>query len=184
MAIRANASKRAGPLPRWAWALLVVGGALAAYYLYRRNRPGQDTSTGFTSTSIVPVGATAQLAAQSNQPSTNAAPADSMSPDVVAALGEEQTTLATILQDLLANQASLQPGFDSSTGTTTGPMAASAPLPAPASTSGALPVVTVAAPYGGVVSKIKTKGGATITTYRSGRKVEQAPGKSPYVVKK
>lgn len=38
-------------------------------------------------------------------------------------------------------------------------------------------------PFGGVVSKTKLKNGATLTTYASGRQVEQAPGKSAYVVR-
>jgi hypothetical protein len=38
-------------------------------------------------------------------------------------------------------------------------------------------------PFGGVTSVRKLKSGATLTTYASGRQVEQAPGKSPYVVR-
>lgn len=41
-----------------------------------------------------------------------------------------------------------------------------------------------AAPFGGVVSVKKLKNGSTLTTYASGRQVQQAPGKSAYVVKK
>jgi hypothetical protein len=46
------------------------------------------------------------------------------------------------------------------------------------------PAAAKPAAFGGIVSKVKTKTGAIITTYASGRKVEQAPGKSPYVIRK
>lgn len=41
-----------------------------------------------------------------------------------------------------------------------------------------------AVPFGGVVGVTKLKSGATLTTYATGRQVEQAPGKSAYVTKK
>ena len=40
------------------------------------------------------------------------------------------------------------------------------------------------AAYGGIVSTKKLASGATLTTFATGRQVEQAPGKAPYVVKK
>ena len=40
------------------------------------------------------------------------------------------------------------------------------------------------AAYGGIVSTKKLASGATLTTFATGREVEQAPGRSPYVVKK
>lgn len=39
-------------------------------------------------------------------------------------------------------------------------------------------------PYGGVTATKKLANGATLTTYASGRQVEQAPGKNAYVTKK
>lgn len=42
----------------------------------------------------------------------------------------------------------------------------------------------VAAPFGGVVSTKTLKNGSTLTTYASGRQVQQVPGKTAYVVKK
>ncbi len=39
------------------------------------------------------------------------------------------------------------------------------------------------APFGGVVSVKTLKNGSTLTTYASGRQVQQVPGKSAYVVK-
>lgn len=42
----------------------------------------------------------------------------------------------------------------------------------------------VAAPFGGVVSTKTLKNGSTLTTYKSGRQVQQAPGKTAYVVRK
>ncbi len=38
-------------------------------------------------------------------------------------------------------------------------------------------------PYGGVVSTKKLKNGSLLTTYASGRQVQQVPGKTPYVVR-
>jgi hypothetical protein len=39
-----------------------------------------------------------------------------------------------------------------------------------------------AAPFGGVTSVKRLANGSTVTTYASGRKVQQAPGKSAYVI--
>ena len=60
-------------------------------------------------------------------------------------------------------------------------------LPGNNNTSGAKPGMSIAtAPvaFGGVTGTKTLANGATLTTYASGRQVEQAPGKSAYVVKK
>lgn len=48
----------------------------------------------------------------------------------------------------------------------------------------ALPKATNQQPFGGVVSSVRLPNGSMLTTYGSGRQVQQAPGKSPYVVKR
>lgn len=47
-----------------------------------------------------------------------------------------------------------------------------------------LPTGVTGKGFGGVVSVKKLANGATLTTFGSGRQVEQLPGKTPYVVKK
>lgn len=57
------------------------------------------------------------------------------------------------------------------------------PGPASARTSSSPPAATPPTePFGGIVSVVTLANGAKLTTYGSGRKVEQAPGKPPYVV--
>jgi hypothetical protein len=66
------------------------------------------------------------------------------------------------------------------------PVAASTPNFAAkaAAQSDALRAQGAAVPFGGVVSVRKLANGATLTTYASGHQVEQAPGKTAYVVRK
>jgi hypothetical protein len=59
----------------------------------------------------------------------------------------------------------------------------STPAPAAAATKSSAASSTGGQPFGGVVSHRTLKNGAILTTYASGRQVEQVPGKSPYVVK-
>lgn len=67
-----------------------------------------------------------------------------------------------------------------STGQAVVPWSSLPASPVPKATQPAAP----AEPFGGVASVKKLANGATLTTYESGRQVEQAPGKSAYVVHK
>ena len=190
--------KKVGPLPAWAWGLLVLA-VLAWFLFFRRSNSGTTATTGAadtaTSTLYPQDNATDLNAAQAGQPSTNSAPADSLSPDVLSALQAQNSDLVTALSG--AFQSSFTSGV-APYATATG-YGLALPVDTPAPEQGAATVTTPTAvsqpsgsggtkpaatqPFGGIVSKTRTKTGATLTTYANGRVVEQAQGRSPYVVK-
>lgn len=203
-------TRKIGPLPVWAWAIIV---AVVGYFLYRR-----FAATGSTQSASVPQG-TAQPATDSSgalglSPSAGA-PADTgqTTSDLVTALGGQQASLLAALeqanQDVVglaqsqisalqaqttagpfqtqtASMVGSQPGGSNSpvvafasptvTGATSTPATTVAKASSAASSSGGQP-------FGGVVSTTKTKTGSILTRYASGRIVEQAPGKTAYVVR-
>lgn len=196
-------TKKLGPLPRWAWLGILIVVVVFWWYRRRQNSANQVAAAGATptgqETNVVPVqsgaGTQDMAGAMSGQPSTNTAPSDQLSSDVLQTIGAENSALVDALGTALQNAYQLGGGaYMTSTGTPpanwTGstPMQPASTVSAPVATTPSTPsatatkVATPAQPFGGIVSKTKLKNGATLTTYASGRQVEQLPGHSPYVV--
>lgn len=192
-------TRKVGPLPVWAWAAIVL---VIAFIVWRRRK----SSTAGTTSGASPGGATIvtgntpatagpQDAALAGQPSTATPPAAGLDPATLDSLVGPDSPLVSALNALaLAPYTAPTPDATAS-GAGTGGGAVSTPTIG-ASTGGFTPTTTVAhstplappakpapaKPFGGIVSKVRLKNGATLTTYASGRKIEHAPGRSPYVV--
>ena len=189
--------KKIGPLPAWGWGLIVL--AVLGYFLFFR-KPNAGTvagvvSTGQTAGTPLDANAGAINAAQAGQPSTNSAPADSLSPETQGYILTTPSDLSTALTAALAGAypSGVAPyatatGYDPighstdlqvvGTATATAPVAAKKPTASGGTAPRSLQ------PFGGIVHKKKLKNGATLTTYANGRQVEQLPGKPAYVVRK
>lgn len=91
-------AKKAG-LPVWAWAGIAVAGV--AGYLLLRARSGSDASASADTSPVLAGGQVGPIdAAQSGQPSQNAAPATMLDPSVLDALtgiGDKISTLGDVL---------------------------------------------------------------------------------------
>lgn len=190
--------KKIGPLPAWGWGLIVF--AVLAWFLFFR-RSNKGTTAGAVdsgqSSYVEPVSQNAGdvNGAQAGQPSTVTAPADQLSPDVLAALNALPSQVSQAVQDAFATSYQAGAGaYSTSTGygavgpLDTGPTQGTASVSAPTAVGPKKGSASVGAktsqPFGGIVSKVKLKNGAILTTYANGRRVEQAPGKSAYVVSK
>lgn len=213
MKISATLTRKIGPLPAWAWGTLLVVVAYVIYRRRRNSGAGTTNAPSTSGAPNYPGGAeivtgntaqpSAQDAAMSGQPSTNYPPGAMLDQSTLDSLFGAGSPLVTGLEDF-SNSAYLygiNPGgpnagipAEASGG---GGVNVSVPTPA-AHTGGLTPVTTKAKskpavkapakkppkPHGGIVSKVKLKSGATVTTYASGRKVEQAPGHRSYVIHK
>lgn len=195
-------TKKLGPLPRWAWLGILLVLVIVWWYRRRQNAANQVATAGAIpsgqSTNVVPVqsgaGVQDMAGAMSGQPAANAAPSDQLSGEVLQTIGAENSALVQALSQALAGAYSGGAGaYATSTGQLAGwnpggPMQPASTVTAPVATTPSTPsatatkVATPAQPFGGIVSKTKLKNGATLTTYASGRQVEQLPGHSPYVV--
>lgn len=195
--------RKVGPLPLYVWLLL---GAAVGYLVWRHGKMvgGAGTTSGNVGAEVVSGNTTATPvdAALAGQPSTNYAPANQIDPSVLDSLLGSGSPLVTALNGNADAAAAAASGGGSLYATSTGDGSASnpggqtavatpgtqtggyVPTTTVATTKPATPAAAAAPAFGGIVSKIKTKTGATITTYANGRKVEQAPGHSPYVIVK
>ena len=190
--------KKVGPLPAWGWGLIIF--AVLAYFLFFR-KSNKGTNAGAVSSGqssyVEPVSQNAGdvNGAQAGQPSTATAPADQLSPQVLDALNALPSQVSQAVQDAFASSYQLGAGaYATSTGygavgpLDTGPTQGTATVSSPVAVGQRKGSTAVGAktsqPFGGIVKKTKLKNGATLTIYANGRRVEQVPGHSPYVVAK
>lgn len=194
--------RKVGPFPLWVY--LVVGLVLAVY-LYR-HRSSSSSSTASTSSASPTDSGTVTDTGGAGGPSGVSGSQGSTvtaSPDYSATLEQlqqGQSDIASILAGLASSGSSQAAGTnvdtygnatpDSSQGVGPGanggyanPPPSSGGNSGPAATPSTHQTTVAKQPFGGVVSTRKLKNGATLTTYASGRQVEQLPGKSAYVVK-
>lgn len=202
--------KKLGPLPVWAWVVIAAAGVGVGLWLRRRGQSGASAG-GATIPAVNPdpgstsypdfSGASSGTGTAAGAQVASGAPAG-IDPqqyvnDVLSAFSTGgQNSLGIYQQGESASLGWLQTaasflsspggGYAAPTAPTVpgltspaGPVVA--PTPIPSSTH--VQQVKAAAPFGGVVSTRTGKGGVKITTYASGRVVEQAPGKKPYVAK-
>lgn len=188
--------KKLGPLPLWAWA--VIGGVSvgAVWWYMGRNKQSTGVLSTTGSTGVSP-----QDTTQGGYPSAATPPGQGLDQQTLqdalsqalssSGIGQfESWAQGTITQNENAIQ-SLQDSLGSSLQGIQDSLSALASV-APLSSLGPNPNQGGAtkqrtgksAPSrtSRVVSRKKLKSGATVTTYSSGRKVEQAPGRSPYVI--
>lgn len=190
--------KKVGPLPAWAWGLILV--AVLGYFMFFR-RGNSGTNAGAVSTDAAgsqqtPLDANAGAvnAAQAGQPSTNSAPADMLDPSTQGYLLTTPSALSDALTSALGNAyvngvgpyatatgTAYDPGMQPADSVST-PVAAAPHAKKPSGSGGSKPKSLQ--PFGGIVHKRRLKNGATLTTYANGRQVEHRKGHKPYVVAK
>jgi hypothetical protein len=203
---------KVGPLPVWGWAaLLLVGGYLAYRLFYQGGSSSSTTATPATDTTGAgsdagTAGSTPAGGDFSGSPSPDTQAG--LNGDLLSQLSGFQNGLDALTAAVQSSPAFWPTGGDSGAGSTvpndgtqvanpqptaralpavvTHSTPASSPNYAAAAVAKTAAAKTVAAPqpFGGVVSVSKLKNGSTVTTYASGRKVQQAPGKTAYVIKK
>ena len=201
-------TKKVGPLPVWAWVATAVGTYLAYRYFSGASAstttPAATDTTGATGTPVDTSGLGGGTVTGSSPDTSGYQPFS----DLISQLESQN---ASLISAVLTYEGGLGGGTTGSypggmtdtnpppTTSTTSAVASKSPYvnggtqrTIPASTrnfaqaavaktaAGAATGTKVA--FGGVVSTKKLTNGATLTTYASGRQVEQAPGKSAYVV--
>lgn len=189
-------TRKFGPLPAWAY-LLIVGGAVY-WWRHRSSSTGAASTTttaddgGGFGGSFTPTdgGGGGGGSSDAGTPDTPVTPGSSTVPDSTndgAGTGSSPSSNPSASPAAKAKAAAATPGATSGTvvaGQSVNPDAVArafssgptAPIKA-AETASATPA------FGGVKSTV-VKNGTTITTYGSGRVVEQAKGKSAYVAHK
>lgn len=205
--------RKVGPLPLWAWVLVgIVGGYFALKLIRGGSSSGASAATDNQSSASSPSPSSSMgVAPSAGSPSdTGTATSDLLSSfgsqqesllSALEAANQDVVGLAQAQIQYAQTQTSM-----GSFQTQTQPLVATDPYAnapqyvyvqpsAVTAAPSAPPAASVATrsssantgggqPFGGVVSTAKLKNGATLTTYASGRQVEQVPGKSPYVVKR
>ncbi len=197
-------TKKVGPLPVWAWVATAVGTYLAYRYFSGASAstmtPAATDTTGATGTPVDTSGLGGGTVTGSSPDTSGYQPFS----DLISQLESQNASLLSAVLD----QGGLAGGTTGSSsgagdgGTGIDVVATTSKSPyvnggtqktIPASTrnfaeaavaktaAGAATGTKVA--FGGVVSTKTLKNGATLTTYASGRQVEQAKGKSAYVVR-
>lgn len=187
-------------LPKWAIPVGIIG-VIALWYFFIKGKSSGPAQAGNPFPSSTPV----QDGANAGQPSVNAAPADSLGPGVLDALGvslQQTGLLGGVLGEVAIgaqNQLGSIAGQTVSSAFSFGESALasqantiSATMPYSSGgvspTGGVSTTAAKAAPkpaFGGIVStRTNPKTGVKTTTYANGRIVTQAPGKTAYVSKK
>lgn len=187
-------------LPVWAWVLIIGGLIFAVYYYYKKKAvsSGANASpldSGAAAQNISPdagapvdTGSASPDASGIGVPSGGGMPFGTDGNTVPWESGAvSPLTLSTIPDQTSSNPVPNQPAVSSS-------LLKIAETPVSAKTqnfaqaaqarTAAGRAAGVNVPFGGVTGIQRLKNGATVTTYASGRKVEQARGKSAYVIKK
>ncbi len=204
--LSARLTRKVGPLPVWAWAVVILAGGYLVYKLRKPSAAAASQSTAVPVTPDVTGSPTAGSVGSGGATDTgglSSAPLD-LSPltQGFQGIGDQ---LSQLEQQLQAQSALLASGYGqggppgstdqgvaaapaSSTPVSAyhpayHPVAATAPNFARAATAQTR-ALGPSAPFGGVTSTRTTSSGARITTYASGRQVEQAPGHTAYVIKK
>lgn len=201
-------TKKVGPLPVWAWVATAVGTYLAYRYFSGANAsaaqattPSSTDTTGMTGTPTDTSGSAGGTVTGST-PDTSGYTAYS---DILSQLEGQNSSLTSALLAGESNYttsgvtgvgdggSSSGSGAPASTVTSKSPYisgSTQSTIPVSAKNFAQAAVAKTAAgaatgtkvAFGGVVSTKTLKNGATLTTYASGRQVEQAKGKSAYVV--
>lgn len=201
-------TKKLGPLPVWVWVATAVGTYLAYRYFTGANAsaaqvttPSSTDSSGTTGTPTDTSGLTGGSVTGST-PDTSGYTAYS---DILSQLEGQNASLTSALlageSNYTASGLSSGGGGGSSSGS--GAPASTVASKSPYISGGTQSTIPTSTPnfaqaavaktaagaatgtklaFGGVTSVKTLKNGATLTTYASGRKVEQAKGKSAYVV--
>lgn len=174
-------TKKVGPVPLYFY---LIGAGIVILYLYYRHRQSQTASANgqfngslnqqtIPSGVVVPPSTTGNNNQGSNDGSTTY-------PNDYAT----QTDLASAIDSIDNNTQSAIAGITFPTpniNITVPTTGNSSPSKATAASKTA---AKNAQPFGGILRTVKTKSGATLTYYKSGRITEQVAGKSPYVVHK
>jgi hypothetical protein len=200
-------TRKKGPLPVWAWLILA---SLAGWYLWKRlgsNVASQNPAASSAQQTATGPPATDNSGATSGDGSASGGLS---AQDLASALGASNDSLAQMFaQSLADNNAQLEAWWQlqqqpqepptttttpTTTPTTKTPPAIAIYHPVSGKTHNfaaaavaqthTLQAAGQAAPFGGVVAVHRLRNGSTVTTYASGRKVQQAPGKSAYVIHK
>lgn len=179
--------KKIGPLPLWAWLGVGAGLALIVYLRYRDTSGGGgygvETVTGADGVS----NATPMDQAGAGQPSQNAAPGfmlDQAALDQITAATAAGASRYDIQDELLDRFARMEesqvtpyePGFYEPA-ITPAEAVVDATLASPGQA-----IRPKATPVSKILSVTRTKTGGKITTYQGGRKIQQEPGRTPYVI--
>lgn len=199
-------TKKLGPLPVWVWVATAVGTYLAYRYFTTASSASSQTTPASTDTSGT-VGTPTDTSGLGGGSVTGSTPDTSgyqAYSDLVSQLESQNANLLTAIETGLGGGTTGGAGSGGGGGGGGGPISTSKYIvpnvnggftqsTIPASTSnfaqaaqaktaaGAATGTKVA--FGGVTSVKTLKNGATLTTYASGRQVEQAKGKSAYVVR-
>lgn len=203
--------RKLGPLPVWAWALL--GAVVVFWLFSRLRGTTAGSSAQATqqaqTDNVTPaqaMGNTASTDTSGNAQATSdvvtalggenaslLASIEAVNQDVLG-LAQSQISYLTSQTALSSSTSETQPAVTSQPGGSNAPQifyvspqalapSSSSPAPGAAAARSSAASTTGGQPFGGVTSVTKLKNGSTLTTYASGRKVQQVPGKSPYVVK-
>ncbi len=184
-------------MPKWAIPVGIIG-VIAIWYFFIRGKSSGPAQGGQPFPSSTPV----QDGANAGQPSVNSAPADSLAPGILDALGLslQQTGLlggslgevAIGAQNQLGSIAGQAVSSSFSFGesalasqanvlATAMPYSGGGGSPSPVTST----TKATVKPFGGIVStRVNPKTHIKTTTYASGRIVQQAPGKTAYVAHK
>jgi hypothetical protein len=178
--VKGALTRKLGPLPFWAWAAI---GAAGLYWYRHRTASGAAATTGAASTTPL-AGSSSGLGGALGDSGSggggSSAPADTTTPGTTPITGV--AGISGVIPDvtgasLTAASTNTPPGYQFPTAASDPNFAADA-----AAKSAAAAAAGAAQRFGGVTGTQTLSSGATLTTYASGREVEQAPGKSAYVV--
>lgn len=171
-------TKKVGPFPLYVY---LIGVALVVLYLYFRHRQNQDGSAssqfnGSLDQQTIPSGV---VVPSSSNGSSNQGSNDSSTtyPNDYATQTDLQNAIDSVNNNTVAAIAGIT--FPDPTINITVP-----PGQVQKTTTATKTAAKNAQPFGGILRTTKTKSGATLTYYKSGRVTEQVPGKTPYVVHK
>lgn len=182
-------TRKVGPLPMWAWLSL---GLVLGYFLFFRGKGASLTGSQQPS---------ASTSSSTPDSSTPAIPASAGSAGDTSGLAAGGVSAADLLSTLGAQNQSLQAALlqqeqdviglaeaQMAQATSAGAVGALVSTPTTSVVSSQpgtpnTPTLAHVAPFGGIIGSRTTAKGVKITTYASGRVVEQAPGKKAYVAK-
>lgn len=180
-------SKKYGPFPVWAY--LGVGVIVILYLYFRHKNQSAQNSQTTTGGYVQPTPASGVDVVPSGNANTTTGDTGSGSSQPVSFPSDyaTQTDLANAIDSVNSNTAAAIAGItfpqpNVNITVPTGPGSHVSKTTTASKT--AAKTQSPAAPFGGVVRTQKTKSGSILTYYRSGRIIEQAPGKTAYVVHK
>lgn len=171
-------TKKVGPFPVYFY---LIGVALVVVYFYYRHRSSSSSSTaGSQNQTVIPSGVVVPSSTSNGNNNQGSNDGSTNYPTDYAT----QTDLASAIDSVNNNTQAAIAGitFPAPNFNITVPNSGNG---SPSkSTAASKTAAKNAAPFGGILRTVKTKTGATLTYYKSGRITEQAPGKTPFVVHK